>query len=216
MAKRRIMWRRGMAEFFGTALMVGVGCGSIALGASDIVVSISFGIAVTVAILIFHPISGAHINPAVSLAFFRSGHLEKEALIPYIIAQISGATVAAYILHGVGPTQITEDVSLPAAGLIEIFITFSLMASIYWIVLRSQTHISIAVFVGFVVALLAFLFGPTTGASMNPARTFGPNLISGEVASIPFYSFTTAFGACIAAEIFVRMKLGNTNDKSQD
>lgn len=210
------MWRRGMAEFFGTALMVGVGCGSIAMGASELVISLSFGIAVMIAILIFQPISGAHINPAVSLAFYRSGHLEKEALLPYIVAQLSGATVAAYLLQGVGPTKIAEDVSLPAAGLIEVFITFSLMASIYWIVLRSQTHISIAIFVGFVVALLAFWFGPFTGASMNPARTFGPNLISGEASSIPFYSFTTALGACIAAEAFVRMKLGKTNDESQD
>ncbi|NCG01653.1 MAG: hypothetical protein GWP25_07670 [Euryarchaeota archaeon] len=210
------MWRRGMAEFFGTALMVGVGCGSIAMGASELVISLSFGIAVMIAILIFQPISGAHINPAVSLAFYRSGHLEKEALLPYIVAQLSGATVAAYLLQGVGPTKIAEDVSLPAAGLIEVFITFSLMASIYWIVLRSQTHISIAIFVGCVVALLAFWFGPFTGASMNPARTFGPNLISGEASSIPFYSFTTALGACIAAEAFVRMKLGKTNDESQD
>ena len=63
------MRRRCFAEFFGTAIMVGAGCGSIALGASNLVISLSFGIAVTVAILIFQPISGAHINPAVSIAF---------------------------------------------------------------------------------------------------------------------------------------------------
>jgi aquaporin Z len=216
MAKAVNMWRRGFAEFFGTALMVGGGCGSIALGASDAVVSLSFGIAVTVAILLFQPISGAHINPAVSLAFFRTGHLEKEALIPYIVAQLSGAMVAAFLLQGVGPTKIAADVSIPTAGLIEVFITFSLMASIYWIVLRSQTHVSIAIFVGFVVGLLAFMFGPLTGASMNPARTFGPNIFAGEASSILFYSFTTAIGALIAAETFIRMKLGNDEIESQD
>ena len=210
------MWRRGLAEFFGTALMVGMGCGSIALGASHGVVSLSFGVGVALAILIFQPISGAHINPAVSLAFFRSGHLEREALLPYIVAQLSGAAAAAFFLQGVGPTTRASDVSIPAAGLIEVFITFSLMASIYWIVLRSQTHISIAFFVGFAVALLAFLFGPFTGASMNPARTFGPNLFAGETSSIAFYSFTTALGAWIAAEVFIRMKLGNDTDESQD
>jgi len=210
------MWRRALAEFFGTALMVGGGCASIAFGASDAVVSLSFGIAVTVAILIFQPISGAHINPAVSLAFFRSGHLEREALLPYIVAQLSGASVAAFLLQGAGPTKIAADVSLPAAGLIEVFITFSLMASIYWIVIRSQTHVSIAIFVGFAVGLLALLFGPFTGASMNPARTFGPNLFAGETSSIAFYSFTTALGAWIAAEIFIRMKLGNDTTESQD
>ena len=210
------MWRRGLAEFFGTALMVAGGCGSIALGASHGVVSLSFGVAVTVAILIFQPISGAHINPAVSLAFFRTGHLEKEAVLPYIVAQLSGATVAAFFLQGAGPTKRAADVSISMGGLIEVFITFSLMAGIYWIVLRSQTHISIAFFVGFVVALLAFMFGTLTGASMNPARTFGPNIFSGEASSILFYSFTTIIGALIAAEIFVRMKLGNDDIKSQD
>tara|TARA_B100000767_G_scaffold274295_1_gene306835 strand:+ start:10482 stop:11216 length:735 start_codon:yes stop_codon:yes gene_type:complete len=210
------MWRRGLAEFFGTALMVGMGCGSIALGASHGVVSLSFGVGVALAILIFQPISGAHINPAVSLAFFRSGHLEREALLPYIVAQLSGATVAGFFLQGVGPTKRAADVSISMGGLIEVFITFSLMASIYWIVVRSQTHISIAFFVGFVVALLAFMFGPLTGASMNPARTFGPNIFAGEASSILFYSFTTAIGALIAAEVFVRMKLGNNEVESQD
>ncbi|MDA9166757.1 aquaporin [Candidatus Poseidoniaceae archaeon] len=210
------MLRRCMAEFLGTALMVGIGCGSIALDASGAVVSISFGVAVTIAILLFQPISGAHINPAVSLAFFRSGHLEKEAVGPYIVAQLSGASFAAFLLDGAGPTTVADDVSFLTASSIEVFITFALMASIYWIVLRSQTHVSIAVFVGFVVAVLAYLFGPFTGASMNPARTFGPNIFSDLYASIPFYSFMTVCGALIAAELFVRLKLGKTAAETQD
>ena len=198
------MRRRCFAEFFGTAIMVGAGCGSIALGASNLVISLSFGIAVTVAILIFQPISGAHINPAVSIAFWRSGHLEKEAVIPYIIAQLSGAMFAAAFIQGIGTTTLSDEMSLFSASLVEVFITFTLMGSIYWIVLRSQTHISIAFFVGFVVAVLAFFFGPMTGASMNPARTFGPNLFSSSASLIPFYSLTTVCGAWIAAELYNR------------
>ncbi len=205
-----------MAEFIGTALMVGVGCGSVAYGASNLVISLSFGLAVTVAILVFQPISGAHINPAVSIAFWRTGHLEKEALLPYILAQLSGAYFAAYILQGAGPTRVVEDISMFTGGLIEVFITFTLMASIYWIVVRSETHVSIAIFVGFVVALLAFLFGPLTGASMNPARTFGPNVFEGLYSSLPFYSFTTVLGALIAAEIFIRIKTKKEENTSQD
>lgn len=204
-----------MAEFVGTALMVGVGCGSVAYGASNLVISLSFGMAVTVAILIFQPISGAHINPAVSIAFWRSGHLENEALAPYILAQLGGASFAAYMLQGAGPTKLVEEISIVSGGVIEVFITFTLMASIYWIVVRSQTHISIAFFVGFVVALLAFIFGPLTGASMNPARTFGPNMFEGLYSSIPFYSFTTVLGAFIAAELFTRIK-PNQEENSQD
>ena len=206
------MLRRCVAEFLGTALMVGAGCGSIALGASNIMIASSFGIAVTAAILVFQPISGAHINPAVTIAFWRSGHLEKEAVTPYILAQLCGATFAASFLQGIGPTTVSDDVSFLSASLVEVFITFTLMGSIYWIVLRSQTHISIAFFVGLVVALLAFFFGPMTGASMNPARTFGPNLFSNEALLIPFYSLTTVCGAWIAAEVFNRLKPnGNLN-----
>lgn len=200
------MLRRCLAEFLGTALMVGAGCGSVALGASPAIVSLSFGAAVTVAILVFQPISGAHINPAVSLAFFRSGHLEREAVAPYIVAQLSGGAIAAFLLNGAGPTSLANEVSLLSGAAIEVFITFTLMASIYWIVVRSHTHISIAIFVGFVVAVLAFLFGPLTGASMNPARTFGPNIFANMSSSLPFYSFTTIIGAWLAAELYLRLR----------
>ena len=185
--------------------MVAVGCGSIALGAPGWLVSFAFGAAVTMAILVLQPISGAHINPAVSIAFTRSGHLEKEALGPYIAAQLAGALTAAWMLGGIGPTQLADDVNMIQGTAIEVFITFALMASIYWIVVKSQTHVSIAFFVGATVAVLAYFFGPLTGASMNPARTFGPNIVNGMSSSVPFYSLSTVAGALLAAEMYVRL-----------
>ncbi len=196
---------RILSEFAGTWFMVAVGCGSIALGAPGWLVSLAFGAAVTMAILVLQPISGAHINPAVSIAFTRSGHLEKAALGPYIAAQLTGALTAAWMLDGIGPTQLADDVNMLQGTAIEVFITFVLMASIYWIVVKSETHVSIAFFVGATVAVLAYFFGPLTGASMNPARTFGPNLVNGMASSLPFYSFTTVAGALLAAEIYVRL-----------
>tara|TARA_B110000467_G_scaffold162954_1_gene187591 strand:- start:615 stop:1238 length:624 start_codon:yes stop_codon:yes gene_type:complete len=198
------MWQRALAEFGGTWFMVFIGCGSIALGAPGWLVSLAFGAAVTAAILVLQPISGAHINPAVSIAFMRTGHLERSALMPYITAQLGGALLAAWMLNGVGPTQLADGVSVVEATAIEVFITFMLMASIYWIVIKSKTHVSIAFFVGATVAVLAYFFGPLTGASMNPARTFGPNMMDGLYSSIPFYSFTTTVGALIAAEVYLR------------
>ena len=185
--------------------MVAVGCGSIALGAPGWLVSFAFGAAVTMAILVLQPISGAHINPAVSIAFTRSGHLEKEALGPYIAAQLAGALTAAWMLGGIGPTQLADDVNMIQGTAIEVFITFALMASIYWIVVKSETHVSIAFLVGATVAVLAYFFGPLTGASMNPARTFGPNIVNGMSSSVPFYSLTTVAGALLAAEMYVRL-----------
>jgi aquaporin Z len=185
--------------------MVAVGCGSIAYGASLPVVCLSFGIGVTIAILVFGPISGAHINPAVSIAFYRHGNLEKNALIPYISAQIIGALIAAVAVSGAGPTTIASSHSYASAFIIEVFITFVLMANILWIISKSENRIIVSSWIGGCVAILAFIFGPATGASMNPARTIGPNIIAELYSNIPFYIISTIIGAWLAAELFLRL-----------
>lgn len=200
------MWKRAGAELSGTALMVAVGCGSIAYGASLPIICLAFAVAVTTAILIFGPISGAHINPAVSIAFYRHGNLEKNALIPYISAQIIGGILAAITISGAGPTTIAANHNYLSAFFIEVFITFVLMANILWIIGNSDNRIIISSWIGGWVGILAFLFGPATGASMNPARTIGPNLISGIYSNMPLYIISTIIGAWLAAELFLRIK----------
>lgn len=195
------MQRRLVGEFFGTALMVGVGCGSIAYGASHGMVSLSFGAVVALAIMLVGPTSGAHINPAVTLAFWRDGQLENALVIPYILAQCLGALVAALLLSGAGPTLVDADHSLTEGFLIEVAITAVLMTSILLIVQRTSSIPIIALWVGGTVGILAFIAGPMTGASMNPARTFGPNLIAGYWASLPFYFTSTWMGAWLACDI---------------
>ena len=203
------MWKRAGAELGGTALMVAVGCASIAYGASAPVICLSFAVAVTTAILIFGPISGAHINPAVSIAFYRHGDLEKDALIPYVSAQVIGGLLAAIAISaagaGTGPTEIAINHNYLSAFFIEVFITFVLMANILWIISNSKNRIIIASWIGGCVGILAFIFGPATGASMNPARTIGPNLISGIYSSMPLYIISTIIGAWLAVELFLRM-----------
>ena len=187
------MLKRMGAEFLGTALMVSLGCLSIKLELSNFWISSTFGIAVFIAILVLRNTSGAHINPAVSIAFYRSNHLEKKALLPYLLAQLLGALAGALIVGQHGFT--TFKVELGLGIIIEIVITFLLMMGIYFIISKTDDTRIVALWVGFVVALLAFFFGPYTGASMNPARTFGPNLISGEISLIPIYWITTIIGA---------------------
>ncbi len=194
------MFKRLAAEFVGTAIMVGSGCLSIKLGMPSIIVSASFGLSVFLAILLFRDISGAHINPAVSIAFYRTGHLEKNALIPYIIVQFLGGISAAVMVGEYGMTSFSVDLSIGI--FIEIIITFLLMFGIYIIITYTDKTILVSLGVGFIVALLAFLFGQFTGASMNPARTLGPNLISGEISTIPIFLISTTLGALIAAEIY--------------
>jgi aquaporin Z len=170
---------------------------------------LSFAVAVTTAILIFGPISGAHINPAVSIAFYRHGDLERNAIIPYVSAQVTGGILAAIAISatgaGTGPTTISANHNYLSAFFIEVFITFVLMANILWIISNSNNRIIISSWIGGWVGILAFLFGPATGASMNPARTIGPNLISGIYSSMPLYIISTIIGAWLAAELFLRI-----------
>ena len=188
------MWNRYVAEFSGTFLMVLLGCGSIALGWSPLAVSITFGVAVFTAIMIFQPISGAHINPAVSIAFAANGNLEREALPGYIIAQCLGGWAAALIVLA---GQTTPSVSISQAWGIEIAITLLLMYSIHVLVRRKANLFFLALGVGSMVGILAFLFGGFTGASMNPARTLGPNIVNGE-GNLILYIVAPVIGAVLA------------------
>ena len=188
------MWNRYIAELSGTFLMVLLGCGSIALGWSPLAVSISFGFAVFTAIMIFQPISGAHINPAVSIAFAANGNLEREALPGYIIAQCLGGWNAALIVVA-GST--VPQVSTGYSWGIEIAITLLLMYSILVLVRRKANLFVLALGVGSMVGLLAFLFGGFTGASMNPARTLGPNIVNGD-GNLILYIVAPVIGAVLA------------------
>ena len=188
------MWKRYVAEFSGTFLLVLLGCGSIALGWSPLATSISFGFAVFTAIMIFQPISGAHINPAVSIAFAAKGNLEREALPGYIIAQCIGGWVAALIVVA-GPT--TPSVSITQSWGIEIAITLLLMYCIHVLVRRKVNLFFLSFGVGLMVAVLAFLAGEFTGASMNPARTLGPNIVNGE-GNLILYTVAPVIGAVLA------------------
>ena len=183
-----------MAEFSGTFLMAFIGCGSIAMGWSPILVSLSFGLAVFLAIMIFQPISGAHINPAVSIAFAANGDLETKALPGYIISQCIGAWFAAMIVVS-GET--IPKVSTTNSWIIEISITLLLMYSIHVLVRRKASLLYLALGVGSMVALLAFIFGKYTGASMNPARSLGPNIVT-DTGNLILYTVAPVVGAVLS------------------
>jgi len=188
------MWNRYFAEFSGTFLMVLLGCGSVALGWGSLGVSLAFGFGVFAAIMIFQPISGSHINPAVSIAFAAKGDLEAEALPGYIIAQCIGAWIAAMIVVA-GSTVPT--VSLETSWGIEIAITLLLMYSIHVLVRRESSLFVLALGVGSMVGVMAFFFGEFTGASMNPARTLGPNIVNGE-GNLILYTVAPVIGAVLS------------------
>ena len=151
--------------------MVSVGCGSVAMGASHGVVSLAFGTVVMLAILVFGPWSGAHINPAVSLAFWRDGQLESHLLPVYLGAQFLGGLFGAWVVAGAAPTGLDPTISLAEGFGIEVAITAALMASILWIVQRSPSRLTVAAWVGATVGILAFLAEPLTGCAYTTYLT---------------------------------------------
>ena len=201
------------AELIGTAWMVAIGTGSVALGASTLVISLAFGAAVTTAILALRSVSGAHINPAVSAAFVVTGHLPARLLPGYALAQAAGAVLGSGLVYAVlgpaqlAPTVVASSVPFLIAVTIEVGITAALMASILGVVMwRDESTATVAVLVGATVAVLAFLFGPLTGASMNPARTFGPNLLSGSGGLVMYVLSTT--GGALVVGLITRWRVG--------
>lgn len=197
-----------LSELIGTFVMVFIGCYAIKAGYSPAIISCSFGFAVFIVILSSRKYSGAHINPAVSIAFSITGQLERKMLIPYLIAQFAGGIIAAYAVGDFGATEFSLDTGMGIG--IEILITFILMMSIYLTIFRTDSDLIVALVVGSVVACLAFMFGSYTGASMNPARTLGPNLISNSITVIPIYLISTIFGSCLAAYL---VKTKNSNSQ---
>ena len=154
--------------------MVAVGCGSVAWGASHGLVSLTFGAVVTFAILLFGPLSGAHINPAVSVAFWRDGQLEGRLLPTYMVAQYLGALTGASLVAGAAPTNVMPSLSLATGFSMEIAITCGVDGE--HPVHRAADGCSTGCCrLGWRHRGLVGVDGwPLTGASMNPAAPSAP------------------------------------------
>jgi aquaporin Z len=205
--------RAALAEFLGTFLLVFAGSGAIVINeisggqVSTLGVGLSFGLAVMAAIVIFGPVSGAHINPAVSVALASGGRLPWRLLPAYITAQLLGAVVAAAVLVALFDNVAKLGSTVPSGSalqalVLEMLLTFFLLYVILS-VLREGADARIAGFViGGYVSLAAIFAGPIAGASMNPARSFGPALVSGAWDDHWVYWLGPIFGALAARLAF--------------
>lgn len=187
------IWRKAGAELIGTFGLVAAGCGAIVAfeqGAlSSIGVALAFGLVIALMVAATGHISGGHINPAVSIGLATTGHLPWKDLPFYLLAQLIGATLAALMLLGFfGAHAQTATVTLPAphvswlqAALIEMVITAFLVFVISAVATdpRGIGRYVAPFAIGGTILLGALWGGPITGGSMNPARSFGPALISG-------------------------------------
>lgn len=200
--------KKYLAELIGTFGLVLVGAGSIAISLPHLWISIAFGVIVTLMILCFGNVSGAHINPAVSVGFYLFNR-DKQALA-YIPFQLIGGLFAGVMLLIIYPSNPSYGETMPLSGilptvLIEIFITFVLMLSIL-IVIETDNIRIIALVVGFVVFLAAFFAGPFTGASMNPARSLGPAVVSDTLDVLWIYFLAPIVGAAISVPFYHFLK----------
>ena len=167
------------------------------------------GFSVAVMIFAFWGISGAHLNPAVSLGLWLSGRLPGRRLIPYVAAQLAGALIAGSVLHGLFRNHTGEGVSSLGANMpggplmqtigMEIVLTFFLVYAILLLAERRSLGPVFAVGIGLYVAAAVTLGGDVSGASMNPARAFGPAALAWFWSDHWVYWVAPGVGAVLAA-----------------
>jgi aquaporin Z len=201
--------KKYLAELLGTFLMVFIGTGSVIINAlhsniGQLGIGLSFCIAVSLSIYLFAKFSGAHINPAVSIAFYFKKQLKFNQLLAYILFQLIGAIFASVLLHYIFPANPANlGITIPSGSwqesfMLELILTFILMYVILLVQKNEFDVLSSALIIGLVVGLEAYFFGPICGASMNPARSIAPALISFNTNHLWLYIVATVIGSCLA------------------
>jgi MIP family channel proteins len=204
------LWRRTAAEGLATFALVFAGCGAIVADArydaalGTVGVGLVFGLVIMGMVYATGHLSGAHINPAVTLAFTLTRHFPPREAGAYIAAQLAGAAAAALLLLAVWPDQpgalgaTVPSVGAGSALVYEIVLTAILMFVITAVATDTRAVGSgAAIAIGGAVALDALFGGPVTGASMNPARSFGPALAAGEWQAFWVYVAGPLLGAAL-------------------
>jgi MIP family channel proteins len=200
-----------LAEFIGTFVMIFAGTGAVMVNnlsngaVTHLGISIVFGAVVTALIYSLGHISGAHFNPAVTLAFWTGGFLRRSLVIPYIVAQVLGAIAASGLLRLALGAVSNLGATIPRNGdwfqslILETVLTFILMLVIFGSGLDRRAPIGFAgMAIGLTVALEAACMGPITGASMNPARSIAPALVGGNLQHQWVYWIAPIAGAQLA------------------
>ncbi|MGE3315619.1 MAG: MIP/aquaporin family protein [Planctomycetaceae bacterium] len=202
--------RKYVAEAIGTFALVFAGTGAIVIndvssGAiTHVGIALTFGIVVMAMIYALGDISGAHLNPAVTIGFLAARRFNAATVVPYIVAQLAGAFAASGLLRVLFLEHPTLGATIPAGTwwqsfVLEVVLTFLLM----FVILNVSTGakekgIMAGAAIGATVGLEAMFAGPICGASMNPARSIAPALVSGQVADVWIYIVATTLGALLA------------------
>ncbi|HJP41404.1 MAG TPA: MIP family channel protein [Dehalococcoidia bacterium] len=212
-----------LAELLGTMFFVIVGTGSVAMvgNANDpvptlLVISLAHGIGILTAVAWTAGISGGHINPAVTLAMIITNNIKPVLGTLYIVGQLVGAAVGALLVifylpnaidENVGVHSLSEDVASGEGLLLEIILTAFLVIVIFnTAVSKKGWDVGAPIAIGLAVAVIHLVAVPLTGASVNPARSFGPALVNNEWGDFWIYIVGPAIGAAIVAAIWMWWK----------
>jgi aquaporin NIP len=217
--------RRAAAEGLAAFALVFAGCGAIVADAhfggalGTVGIAFVFGLVIMVMVYATGHLSGAHINPAVTIAFTLTRHFPAREALAYVGAQLVGATLAALALLAVWPSApahlgaTNPSVGVGSAFVYELVLTSFLMFVIMAVATDTRAvGAAAAIAIGGVIGLDALFGGPVTGASMNPARSFGPALVAGYWQDYWIYVAAPISGAALGALAYQAVRRGQPQD----
>lgn len=203
------MQKKLLSEFLGTFSLIFAGTGAIVINnatgsVTHAGVALTFGLIVLAMIYAFGDVSGAHMNPAVTTAFALARRFPWSEVPGYVVAQLAGAFAASGLLRVLFPTDAKLGATLPAGTAMQSFILEVVLTFILMLVVLSvstgakEKGITAGIAIGAVIALEAMFAGPICGASMNPARSISPAVVSGHLEHLWVYLAGPVLGAWLA------------------
>ncbi len=211
------------AEFWGTFALLFAGTGAVVINEASgavthVGIAITFGLIIMAMIYTLGDVSGAHFNPAVTIAFAFAKRFAWREVGPYILAQCVGALLGSGVLKLLFPDSKNLGATLPAGSNFQSFVLeFLLTALLMFVILNVSTGakekgITAGIVIGSIIGLEAMFAGPICGASMNPARSLAPALLSGNVSTLWIYILAPIFGALAGVLALGTVRDGKTTD----
>lgn len=207
--------KKWVSEFLGTFALVFAGTGAIVIndvsgGAiTHAGIALTFGLVVMAMIYTFGDISGAHLNPAVTIGFVAARRMRLREAAPYIASQLGGAVAASAILQALFPNHRTLGMTVPAGSVAQSFVLEGILTSLLMLVILNvsagakEKGITAGIAIGGVITLEAMFAGPICGASMNPARSLAPALVVQDLSAVWVYIVAPIVGALLAVPLCI-------------